>query len=37
MNEEIDEFKTILKDMAKDLKDMKQFMHVLMNKLNGML
>ena len=33
---EVNEFKLILKDMAKDIKDMKVFMQVLTNKLGGL-
>ena len=36
INEEVAEFKVILTDMAKDIKDMKGFMHVLTNKLGGL-
>ena len=36
INDEVSEFKVILKDMAKDIKDMKGFMHVLVNKLGGL-
>ena len=34
---EIQETKNIMIDMAKDIKDMKGFIHVLVNKLGGML
>ena len=34
---EIKKTNTIMVDMAKDIKDMKGFMHVLCNKLGGML
>jgi len=37
LSKDIDETKEILKDMAKDIKDMKGFIHVLVNKLGGML
>ena len=37
LTKEIKETKLIMVDMAKDIKDMKGFMHVLVNKLGGML
>ena len=37
LTEEIKETKLIMIDMAKDIKDMKGFMHVLCNKLGGMM
>jgi len=37
LTKEIKETKLIMVDMAKDIKDMKGFMHVLCNKLGGML
>jgi len=37
LTEEIKATKLIMIDMAKDIKDMKGFMHVLCNKLGGMM
>ena len=37
LTKEIKETKLIMMDMAKDIKDMKGFMHVLCNKLGGMM
>lgn len=34
---EIKETKVIMTDMAKDIKDMKTFVHALCNKLSGMI
>jgi len=35
--EEIKKSNVVLEDMAKDIKSMKTFMHILTNKLGGML
>ena len=36
LTDEVSELKAIMIDMAKDIKDMKGFMHVMSNKLGGL-